>query len=113
MARNMTPQFKPGTDNSVQSEPDLVTAWRRLPGSVLALRDQDRKLRFEKGAPALANTIFMAFVLRASAIAQDTSSHHTAIDLGSVYHHISHANPGNQNPGLDSHMPFVGLSLFR
>ena len=37
----------------------------------------------------------------------------TAIDLGYKYHHISNANLGNQNPGLDSHMLFVGLSLFR
>jgi hypothetical protein len=42
-----------------------------------------------------------------------TSSRRTAIDLGYKYHHISNANLGNQNPGLDSHMLFVGLSLFR
>jgi hypothetical protein len=42
-----------------------------------------------------------------------TSSHRTAIDLGYKYHHISNANLGNQNPGLDSHMLFIGLSLFR
>jgi Lipid A 3-O-deacylase (PagL) len=42
-----------------------------------------------------------------------TSSRRTAIDLGYKYHHISNANLGNQNPGLDSHMFFVGLSLFR
>ena len=42
-----------------------------------------------------------------------TSSHRTAFDLGYKYHHISNANLGNQNPGLDSHMLFVGLSLFR
>jgi hypothetical protein len=42
-----------------------------------------------------------------------TSSHRTAVDLGYKYHHISNANLGNQNPGLDSHMLFVGLSLFR
>jgi hypothetical protein len=41
-----------------------------------------------------------------------TTSSRTAIDLGCKYHHISHANLGNQNPGLDSHMLFVGLSLF-
>jgi Lipid A 3-O-deacylase (PagL) len=29
------------------------------------------------------------------------------------FHHISNVNLGNQNPGLDSHMLFVGLSLFR
>jgi hypothetical protein len=42
-----------------------------------------------------------------------TSSRRTAIDLGYKYHHISNANLGNQNPGLDSHMLFIGLSLFR
>ena len=42
-----------------------------------------------------------------------TSSRRTAIDLGYKYHHISNANLGNTNPGLDSHMLFVGLSLFR
>ena len=30
-----------------------------------------------------------------------TSSRRTAIDLGYKYHHISNANLGNQNPGLD------------
>jgi Lipid A 3-O-deacylase (PagL) len=42
-----------------------------------------------------------------------TSSRRTAIDFGYKYHHISNANLGNQNPGLDSHMLFVGLSVFR
>jgi len=42
-----------------------------------------------------------------------TSSHRAAIDVGYKYHHISNANLANQNPGLDSHMLFVGLSLFR
>lgn len=42
-----------------------------------------------------------------------TSNRRTAIDLGYKYHHISNANLGNQNPGLDSHMLFIGLSLFR
>jgi hypothetical protein len=42
-----------------------------------------------------------------------TSSRRTAIDFGYKYHHISNANLANQNPGLDSHMLFVGLSLFR
>jgi len=42
-----------------------------------------------------------------------TSSRRTALDLGYKYHHISNANLANQNPGLDSHMLFVGLSLFR
>ena len=42
-----------------------------------------------------------------------TSSRRTAIDIGYKYHHISNANLGNQNPGLDSHILFIGLSLFR
>ena len=42
-----------------------------------------------------------------------TQSRRAAIDLGYKYHHISNANLGNQNPGLDSHMVFVGLSLLR
>jgi len=40
-------------------------------------------------------------------------SSRTAIDIGYKYHHISNANLGNQNPGLDSHMLFIGVSLFR
>jgi hypothetical protein len=42
-----------------------------------------------------------------------TSSRRAAIDLGYKYHHISNANSGNRNPGLDSHMLFIGVSLFR
>lgn len=42
-----------------------------------------------------------------------TSSRRTAIDLGYKYHHISNANLGNQNPGMDSEMFFIGVSLFR
>jgi len=42
-----------------------------------------------------------------------TPNRHSAIDIGYKYHHISNANLANQNPGLDSHMLFVGLSLFR
>lgn len=42
-----------------------------------------------------------------------TSSRRSAIDLGYKYHHISNANLANTNPGLDSHMFFIGLSLFR
>ena len=42
-----------------------------------------------------------------------TLSRRTAVDLGYKYHHISNANLGNQNPGMDSHMLFIGVSLFR
>jgi lipid A 3-O-deacylase len=42
-----------------------------------------------------------------------TSSRRAALDLGYKYHHISNANLGNRNPGMDSHMLFIGVSLFR
>jgi len=42
-----------------------------------------------------------------------TSSRRAALDLGYKYHHISNANLGDHNPGMDSHMLFVGISLFR
>ena len=42
-----------------------------------------------------------------------TSNRHAALDLGYKYHHISNANLGDRNPGMDSHMLFVGISLLR
>ena len=42
-----------------------------------------------------------------------SSNRRTALDIGYKYHHISNANLGNQNPGMDSHMLFIGISLFR
>jgi opacity protein-like surface antigen len=42
-----------------------------------------------------------------------TPSRRAALDIGYKYHHISNANLGNRNPGMDSHMLFIGLSLFR
>lgn len=42
-----------------------------------------------------------------------SSSHRTALNLGYKYHHISNANMDDRNPGLDSHMFFVGVSFFR
>ena len=42
-----------------------------------------------------------------------TSSRRAALDLGYKYHHISNANLGNRNPGMDSHTLFIGVSLFR
>lgn len=41
-----------------------------------------------------------------------TSRHHS-IDFGYKYHHISNANRGNTNPGMDSHVLFIGVSYFR
>jgi hypothetical protein len=82
----MTPQFKPAAYKNVESERELFSACPRLSGRVLTLRDRDRKQRFCR---------------------------RTAIDLGHKYHHTSNANLGTQNPALDSHVLFVGLSLFQ
>jgi hypothetical protein len=41
-----------------------------------------------------------------------TSKHHS-IDFGYRYHHISNANLGRINPGMDSHVVFVGVSFVR
>ena len=41
-----------------------------------------------------------------------TSRHHS-IDFGYKYHHISNANRGDTNEGMDSHVLFVGVSFFR
>ena len=41
------------------------------------------------------------------------TSRHRSIDFGYKYHHISNANRGNINPGMDSHVLFVGVSFFR
>jgi opacity protein-like surface antigen len=41
-----------------------------------------------------------------------TSKHHS-IDFGYKYHHISNANLGRINPGMDSHVVFVGVSFVR
>ena len=40
-------------------------------------------------------------------------SRRTALDVGYKYHHISNANLGTYNPGMGSHMLFVGVSFFR
>ena len=41
------------------------------------------------------------------------SSRRMALDLGYKYHHISNANLDYSNPGMGSHMLFIGVSLFR
>jgi len=41
-----------------------------------------------------------------------TSKHHS-LDFGYRYHHISNANLGNVNPGMDSHVLFAGFSFLR
>lgn len=39
-----------------------------------------------------------------------TSNRHS-VDFGYMYHHVSNANLGNRNPGMDSHVVFVGVSF--
>jgi len=34
-----------------------------------------------------------------------------SIDFGYLYHHVSNANLGNRNPGMDSHVAFVGVAF--
>jgi len=41
-----------------------------------------------------------------------TSDHHS-LDIGYQYHHISNANLGRDNPGMDSHVVFVGVTFRR
>ena len=41
------------------------------------------------------------------------SSRRRSFDVGCKYHHISNANLGNVNHGMDSVMLFVGVSFFR
>jgi hypothetical protein len=40
-------------------------------------------------------------------------SNRTAIDLGYKYHHISNANLAKRNPGMDSHIFFIGVSFMQ
>jgi len=42
-----------------------------------------------------------------------SSNRRRSFDVGCKYHHISNANLGNVNHGMDSLMLFVGVSLFR
>lgn len=37
----------------------------------------------------------------------------SSIDFGYKYHHISNANLGDKNPGMDSHTLFMGVSFFQ
>lgn len=41
------------------------------------------------------------------------TSRHRSVQFGYEYHHISNANLGRVNPGMDSHVIFVGLSFVR
>jgi hypothetical protein len=53
------------------------------------------------------------FTAQLGAGVQVFTSRHHSIDLGYKYHHISNANLGNINPGMDSHVVFVGVSFVR
>jgi opacity protein-like surface antigen len=51
------------------------------------------------------------FTAQLGAGVQMFTSRHHSIDFGYKYHHISNANLGRINPGMDSHMVFVGVSF--
>ena len=53
------------------------------------------------------------FTAQVGAGVQVFASRHRSIDFGYKYHHISNANLGNINPGMDSHVVFVGVSFVR
>jgi len=53
------------------------------------------------------------FTAQLGAGVQVFSSRHHSIDFGYKYHHISNANLGRINPGMDSHVVFVGVSFVR
>jgi opacity protein-like surface antigen len=53
------------------------------------------------------------FTAQVAAGVQVFTSRHHSIDFGYKYHHISNANLGRINPGMDSHMVFVGVSFVR
>jgi opacity protein-like surface antigen len=53
------------------------------------------------------------FTAQVAAGVQVFTSRHRSIDFGYKYHHISNANLGRINPGMDSHVVFVGVSFVR
>jgi opacity protein-like surface antigen len=53
------------------------------------------------------------FTAQVAAGVQVYTSRHRSLDFGYKYHHISNANLGRINPGMDSHVLFVGVSFVR
>ena len=53
------------------------------------------------------------FTAQLGAGVQVFTARHHSIDIGYKYHHISNANRGDTNEGMDSHVLFVGVSFFR
>ena len=53
------------------------------------------------------------FTAQIAAGVQLFTSRRHSVDFGYEYHHISNANLGNHNPGMDSQVVFVGVSFFR
>lgn len=62
--------------------------------------------------PLFAETQFN-FTAQVGGGVQWFTGRHSAFDLGYKYHHISNANLGDRNPGMDSHTLFIGVSFFR
>jgi opacity protein-like surface antigen len=53
------------------------------------------------------------FTAQIAAGVQVFTSRRHSVDFGYEYHHISNANLGDRNPGMDSQVVFVGVSFFR
>jgi hypothetical protein len=51
------------------------------------------------------------FTAQVAAGVQVFTPRHRSVQFGYEYHHISNANLGRINPGMDSHVMFVGLSF--
>jgi opacity protein-like surface antigen len=62
--------------------------------------------------PMFAETQFN-FTAQVGGGVQWFASRRSSVDFGYKYHHISNANLGDKNPGMDSHTLFVGISVFR
>jgi opacity protein-like surface antigen len=59
------------------------------------------------------NATQLNFTAQVAVGLQVFTSKHRSVDFGYRYHHISNANLGNENPGMDSHVLFLGVSFLR
>ena len=59
------------------------------------------------------NATQLNFTAQVAVGLQVFTSKHQSVDFGYRYHHISNANLGNENPGMDSHVLFLGVSFLR
>ncbi len=69
-------------------------------------------LYFAEQVPVLDSSQFN-FTFSFGAGAQVFTSGRTSVSFGYKFHHVSNANTGFRNPGIDSNLFFVGFSRFR